>query len=145
MVAITVILAAVIGTFVLGLGDQVQSTTPQASFDFESSNMNGNDDASPGDDQVTITHESGDSLTQSDISVRIASTTIYSGGSAENSADVTGWSTGDSIGAGDQLVFTENADVAFSGENTVRVIYNNPDSDSSSTLATQTYDFDGTS
>ncbi|MEF8869094.1 MAG: type IV pilin N-terminal domain-containing protein, partial [Haloarculaceae archaeon] len=32
MVAITVILAAVIGTFVLGLGDQVQSTAPQASF-----------------------------------------------------------------------------------------------------------------
>ncbi len=29
MVAITVILAAVIGTFVLGLGDQVQSTTPR--------------------------------------------------------------------------------------------------------------------
>ncbi len=28
MVAITVILAAVIGTFVLGLGDQVQNTNP---------------------------------------------------------------------------------------------------------------------
>jgi len=32
MVAITVILAAVIGTFVLGLGDQVQNTTPRASL-----------------------------------------------------------------------------------------------------------------
>jgi flagellin-like protein len=37
MVAITVILAAVIGTFVLGLGDQVQNTTPQASFGFDTS------------------------------------------------------------------------------------------------------------
>ena len=35
MVAITVILAAVIGTFVLGLGDQVQSTTPNAQFQFD--------------------------------------------------------------------------------------------------------------
>ncbi len=32
MVAITVILAAVIGTFVLGLGDQLGDTAPQASF-----------------------------------------------------------------------------------------------------------------
>lgn len=32
MVAITVILAAVIGTFVLGLGNQVSNTAPQASF-----------------------------------------------------------------------------------------------------------------
>ena len=32
MVAITVILAAVIGTFVLGLGDRVSQSAPQASF-----------------------------------------------------------------------------------------------------------------
>jgi len=32
MVAITVILAAVIGTFVLGLGDQLGDSAPQASF-----------------------------------------------------------------------------------------------------------------
>jgi len=32
MVAITVILAAVIGTFVLGLGDSLGDSTPQASF-----------------------------------------------------------------------------------------------------------------
>jgi len=35
MVAITVILAAVIGTFVLGLGDQLGDTAPQASFDID--------------------------------------------------------------------------------------------------------------
>ncbi|WP_435098460.1 type IV pilin [Halarchaeum sp. P4] len=39
MVAITVILAAVIGTFVLGLGNQVGSQAPQASFTWESGNM----------------------------------------------------------------------------------------------------------
>jgi len=35
MVAITVILAAVIATFVLGLGEQVSDTAPQASFNFD--------------------------------------------------------------------------------------------------------------
>ncbi|WP_077152240.1 type IV pilin [Halorubrum tropicale] len=42
MVAITVILAAVIGTFVLGLGDQLGDTAPQASFtvqDVDSTNI----------------------------------------------------------------------------------------------------------
>ena len=38
MVAITVILAAVIGTFVLGLGDQLGDTAPQASFTVEDVN-----------------------------------------------------------------------------------------------------------
>jgi flagellin-like protein len=38
MVAITVILAAVIGTFVLGLGDQVSNTSPTASFTFDFNN-----------------------------------------------------------------------------------------------------------
>ena len=35
MVAITVILAAVIGTFVLGLGDQLGDSAPQASFSID--------------------------------------------------------------------------------------------------------------
>lgn len=35
MVAITVILAAVIGTFVLGLGDQVSESAPQANLQFD--------------------------------------------------------------------------------------------------------------
>lgn len=35
MVAISVIIAAVIGTFVLGLGDTVSNTVPSASFEFD--------------------------------------------------------------------------------------------------------------
>ncbi|ELZ39322.1 flagellin domain-containing protein [Halorubrum saccharovorum DSM 1137] len=42
MVAITVILAAVIGTFVLGLGDQLGDSTPQASFDIDGVDTAGN-------------------------------------------------------------------------------------------------------
>ncbi|MFC6941330.1 type IV pilin N-terminal domain-containing protein [Salinirubellus sp. GCM10025818] len=57
MVAITVILAAVIGTFVLGLGDQVQSTSPQASFNFDYT-----EDATDDSDELVVTHDGGDSI-----------------------------------------------------------------------------------
>ncbi|WP_224450200.1 type IV pilin [Haloprofundus salilacus] len=59
MVAITVILAAVIGTFVLGLGDSVQ-TAPQVSFGFDQN-----------DNDVTITHRGGASLDADDVEVRV--------------------------------------------------------------------------
>ncbi|OYR46375.1 type IV pilin [Halorubrum sp. Hd13] len=39
MVAITVILAAVIGTFVLGLGDSLGDSAPQASFQCDSGDL----------------------------------------------------------------------------------------------------------
>jgi flagellin-like protein len=57
MVAITVILAAVIGTFVLGLGDQVQSTAPQASFNFDYTA-----DSTTNAGSVEVTHDGGDSI-----------------------------------------------------------------------------------
>ena len=55
MVAITVILAAVIASFVLGLGNQTQQTTPQASFSFDYQET-GTDEG-----YVTVTHDGGDS------------------------------------------------------------------------------------
>ncbi|KAB1185077.1 MULTISPECIES: type IV pilin [Haloferax] len=57
MVAITVILAAVIGTFVLGLGDQVSETSPQASFSFEYT-----DNGASTEDTFVVTHESGTAI-----------------------------------------------------------------------------------
>lgn len=65
MVAITVILAAVIGTFVLGLGDSVESA-PQASFNFD---VGPDDDA--GGDALTITHRGGDNINANDIEIRV--------------------------------------------------------------------------
>jgi len=56
MVAITVILAAVIGAFVLDIGNQ-QEQTPQASVSFS--------DGGSGD--LTISHDSGDTLTWDDL------------------------------------------------------------------------------
>ncbi|KTG28199.1 type IV pilin [Haloferax profundi] len=62
MVAITVILAAVIGTFVLGLGDQVGDTAPQASFSFDYQNQSPNDN-------LTVTHDSGTAINAEQINL----------------------------------------------------------------------------
>jgi len=61
MVAITVILAAVIGTFVLGIGDQLADATPQASYDI--------DDADATNDQIELTKTGGQDLAFSDLRV----------------------------------------------------------------------------
>jgi len=131
MVAITVILAAVIGTFVLGLGDQVQNTTPQASFGF---------DTSDGASVVTVTHEYGDSIGAADVALSSQTTAWNTSSAAGNNNNTKTWkvaSGSDSdISAGSTVVMnggTGDANASFAGD-TIRVIYNSPDSDSSSTL-----------
>jgi len=130
MVAITVILAAVIGTFVLGLGDQLQATTPQASFGF---------DTSESQKKITITHQSGDTIEGTALSVK-ASTSFNATGSGTGSFTVSTSATWaemgeDTVNAGTSVTIGEEDGSAtdFAGD-TIRVIYDNPDSDSSSTL-----------
>ncbi|WP_308220119.1 type IV pilin N-terminal domain-containing protein [Halorientalis marina] len=140
MVAITVILAAVIATFVLGLGEQVSSTAPQASFTFEYNA--GSSDTGP----LTITHDGGDSVKATELYVR-----GQNGGSGDSIndawADYLGTSnTGltdtqvtasGSIGsesavvAGDFVELTGvNSDAKF------RMIYNPAQGESTATLST---------
>lgn len=57
MVAITVVLAAVIGAFVLGMGDEIGGDNVQASLSFEG-------DADSG---VTVSHNGGDSFEDAEI------------------------------------------------------------------------------
>jgi len=64
MVAITVILAAVIATFVLGLGDQVSNTSPQASFSFEWNGASGTEDA------LNVTHDGGETIQAQNLYIR---------------------------------------------------------------------------
>ena len=66
MVAITVILAAVIGAFVLGLGGETQET-PQASLSFELNESGEN---------VTIEHRGGDTLDLNDVNATIDGSSV---------------------------------------------------------------------
>jgi len=64
MVAITVILAAVIGTFVLGLGDQLGDSAPQASFSTDNSALNASNSTNADFD---ITKTGGQDIDPNDI------------------------------------------------------------------------------
>jgi len=72
MVAITVILAAVIGTFVLGLGSNVGNNAPSATFNYDyTGTFDDNSNAA-----VAITHQGGDAIEHDTIHVNIGSDQI---------------------------------------------------------------------
>ncbi|RNJ27412.1 type IV pilin [Halosegnis longus] len=111
MVAITVILAAVIGTFVLGLGSNVQSApTTQFSFDYDT-----------GATEVTVTHDGGDTIDADALFVNAAGTNE-------------GWNTGTATDVTD--VASGNSATFTYGGDEVRVIWQPPSGDTSQTLAT---------
>jgi flagellin-like protein len=131
MVAITVILAAVIGTFVLGLGDQVQNTAPQASFNFDY------DNASIGStDSISITHDGGDTIGANELAVVSSVNFDGTGGvGVTNTGDET-WETlsGSSadVTAGDSI--TIDAHSGNFANATVRAVFRSEEGDSSATL-----------
>jgi len=135
MFAITVILAAVIGTFVLGLGDQVSDSAPQASFNF--------DFADGG--EVTITHDGGDAIEDSSLDIIISGTTAYDGtGSTSDSTSnsvcggnalddgTDGWD-GD-VTAGSTLTLDDGADGTDCNGEDIRVVFSSSSSGETATL-----------
>jgi len=134
MVAITVILAAVIGTFVLGLGDQVQQTSPNAQWNWEV----------PASGDLNVTHEGGDSVDASLLEVTTSSgTTLATGAdsSACNAEMASGggyveW-TSTPVTAGDTCAVV-NGGGASDGD-TFRLIWTAEGGGSSSTLSTYEY------
>lgn len=111
MVAITVILAAVIGSFVLNLGGSLQQNAPQASFDFDY-NASG----------VDITHATGDSLTQSQINISESGANNIS-----KNTNTTTYTAGDRIGQG-----------GYEDGETIRIVWDSENGENSATLSTST-------
>jgi len=139
MVAITVILAAVIGTFVLGLGDQVQQTSPQASFGFDYTNPS--DDTA---DTLEVTHESGDSISASQLSIVVSGADDdgesnvnqkYTWNNFEDS-DVTDVNAGTTITVDDPGIGDADGDDLDLSGATVRVTWSSDDGSTTSTLGT---------
>ena len=127
MVAITVILAAVIATFVLGLGDQVSNTAPQASFSFDYDEGDCHSGCSTGtkDGGLDITHDGGDSIKANELYVRGASVAAEND-DWSNAGDGSG--TTGMVSAGNSII----VDVARS--DTIRVVYEAEEGGNSATL-----------
>jgi len=122
MVAITVILAAVIGAFVLGIGGE-QSVAPQVQFDTEEK-----------DEWANFTHSSGESIDDPNNTLSYAGpvnkTAIDALGSTENAQDI----SDDTLTVGDTLSAALEPD-AENGDN-VRVVWSAPGSSDTSSLLT---------
>jgi len=116
MVAITVILAAVIASFVLGLGDSTE-TTPQASFDTNFDNSS---------DELTITHESGDTIDGDRVNMKVNGTDGLDDLEYKDSSP-------SEFGAGTSFTLVNGGSGAVRAS-TVRVVWESSSGDSSSTL-----------
>ena len=123
MVAITVILAAVIATFVLGLGEQVSQTSPNTSFsfDFENDSATGSGVGGGSDAVVTVTHSGGPNIAAEQLSIAGDQTAAWTD-------PASGFTSGDEVSAGDSI------DVDVNLGDRVSVVWENEEGTESSTL-----------
>ena len=142
MVAITVILAAVIATFVLGLGDSVSNNAPQAQFSFDYE-----DDEFSSNDTIHVTHDGGDDLTLSEIQITVNGNDALEDDASDYDTTNNFKSTSgnaeipsDPVSAGGEYVIVEDSDTAIQNDQTVRVIWSNSNGDNSATIGQSTVD-----
>jgi flagellin-like protein len=133
MVAITVILAAVIATFVLGLGEQISESSPNTSFSFDYEDGNVGSDSftsSPGavDGLLTVTHSGGPNIAAEQLSITGSTASSTNGEWAADTSNDPQYSSGDEIGAGDSV------EVAVNNGDTIRIVWENEEGSESSTL-----------
>jgi len=139
MVAITVILAAVIATFVLGLGEQVSDTAPQTSFGFD---YEDDPDASDRDSwtftgsqqgafgavnaTVEITHNGGPVVDAESLGV--------TGSNATGAGSYTDFSTSNETWVGDGMSAGDSVTIWLNDDDRITVTWENDDGTESATL-----------
>jgi flagellin-like protein len=114
MVAITVILAAVIATFVLGLGESTTSEAPSVTFQFEYQQDSGD---------VRVSHAAGETVDGNQLR--------FAGAALEKTefGNITEWS-GNDVKSGDR------ATVSVQGGETLQIVWQNADKTSTAVLGT---------
>jgi len=133
MVAITVILAAVIGAFVLDLGGN-QESAPQASWAFEydegSTSGYGDGTGTNNDDTITISHDGGDDIDNSSLTFSVGGSSTGSTADIEpdSATTVDTWSAGSSMD-----IVEVNAGGINTGDD-VQVIWESSSGDSSNVI-----------
>ncbi|MFB6082709.1 MAG: type IV pilin [Halorientalis sp.] len=143
MVAITVILAAVIATFVLGLGEQVSSTAPTASFSFQ---YDEGADSTAQEGNLTVTHGGGDAIKYNQLYIRGqvggpgdsgVSGNLDSSWKAyvTNSGDSVGGTASGSVGSTSAVTAGDYLEIGgMSSKGSISVVYQSQQGTSSATL-----------
>jgi flagellin-like protein len=124
MVAITVILAAVIGAFVLGLGGN-QNVTPQVTFD-----------TAENDTTVVFTHSSGDTIQDAEEKLTLAGPLASGETPGDLSSDASNV-TSNEFSVGDKINAALDTGTASNGDE-VRVVFSAEGSSDTSALTTYT-------
>jgi len=156
MVAITVILAAVIASFVLGLGNQAQQGAPTATIGFDYEQIDENSGTNYG--ALAVSHDGGDSVSNDELYIRgsgfngsdIHGTSVPASGISDDletyvrnnggpqihhtSAD--SWN-GTASGDDSAVVSGDRANVYVSSDYEISVVYQSQEGDTSSTLNEQ--------
>jgi flagellin-like protein len=134
MVAVTVILAAVIGTFVLGVGDTASSRTPQAQFTADYTSADG---------ELSFTHDSGETIDAARLTIRTdgqsfcadegnKSSSCSNTATSEEFTQPSGWNP-DEIGSGDQITIYASGSDDFDKSN-VRLVWEDEEGKNTATL-----------
>lgn len=137
MVGITVILAAVIASFVLGMGDQIGNTAPQASFSFDYSA------AELDNDTLVIAHDGGDIVAAGQLNATVSGAVDSNNGDASLTYNGTAFGSSGDVAAGQTYELNETVFQGYGGGEshvdltgaTVRITWTG-EGGSSSTLAT---------
>jgi len=136
MVAITVILAAVIASFVLGLGQDTGNNSPNASFDVEFNSGESLASVASSAGSIDITHESGDTVADTELFIRGSDIGTNASGEwhqQKGAAAITAANGGSDVSSGSTI--TVGAD---SRAYEIRVVWEPPEKDTSSTLSEST-------
>ena len=120
MVAITVIMATMIGSVFLDYAGQVSDQPPQAAFDYEQTDT----------DEIRITHVSGERIDNEQLRITVGGDEVFPDDSGSD-VSKTGWASPVAVG---DTVDIEHTD-ADSGD-TVRIVWQNPSGQSANTLST---------
>lgn len=117
MVAITVILATMVGSVFLDFAGQISEQPPQAAFEYEFEES----------ENVTITHVSGDRIDNESVRITVNGEMVFPADDNEASE----WD--DPILAGDTVTIN-GTDKSFKQGDSIRIIWENPSTGSAHTL-----------
>lgn len=101
LVAVTIVLVAAIGTFLLGIGATATESQPTVSFSVSSGTVAGND-------TVSLTHASGSAVPASELTVQVGGQDAWSGESGTTSEFVALQTWSGEVSGGDTLQLKED-------------------------------------
>ena len=116
MVAVTVVLSAAIGAFVLDIGNAVTEQQPNAVIEFELA-----PDGSP--DTVTLRHTGGDELETDTLRVTVDGTVAWDAGSPGSDFTDGSGEWDDGVTSGDELVIQEDSNGGIVASSSVELLW----------------------